>query len=84
MKLPNSVFDTLKWCVLVFIPAATTLYVALGAIWGAPFLYTEEVAKTSAAVCTFLGCLLGISNMAYKKDNDIIVVPKEDEPKTYD
>ena len=77
MKLPNSVFDTLKWCVLVFIPAATTLYVALSAIWGAPFLYAEEVAKTSAAVCAFLGAILGISNLAYKQDHDIIVVEKE-------
>ena len=43
MKLPNSVFDTLKWLVLVFIPALTTLYVSLSAIWQFP--YAEEVAK---------------------------------------
>ena len=53
MKLPNKVFDTLKWCVLVFIPALTTLYVSLSVIWGFP--YASEIAKTSAAVIfTFL------------------------------
>ena len=75
MRLPNSVFDTLKWLVLVFIPALTTLYVSLSAIWQFP--YAEEVAKTSAAVCMFLGAVLGISNIAYHKENDIIVVPKD-------
>lgn len=75
MKLPNKVFDTLKWCVLVFIPAATTLYCSLSLIWGFPF--ADEVAKTSAAVCAFLGAILGISNLVYKEDNEIVVVPKE-------
>ena len=74
MKLPNSVFDWLKWSVLVFIPALTTLYVSLSAIWQFP--YAEEVAKTSAAVCAFLGMLLGISNLSYKQDHEIVVVDK--------
>lgn len=75
MKLPNKVFDTLKWCVLVFIPALTTLYVSLSVIWGFP--YASEIAKTSAAVCAFLGAILGISNLVYKQDHEIVVVEKE-------
>ena len=59
----------------MFIPAATTLYCSLSLIWGFP--YVDEVAKTSAAVCAFLGAILGISNLAYQKENDIVVVPKE-------
>lgn len=77
MKLPNKVFDTLKWCVLVFIPAATSLYVGLSVVWGFP--YSEEVAKTSAYVCAFLGAVLGISNLAYKQDHEIVVVEKDKE-----
>ena len=33
MKLPNKVYDVLKWIVLVCIPAFTTAYVGLAAIW---------------------------------------------------
>ena len=77
MKLPSPVFDVLKWCVLVFIPALTTLYVSLSAIWQFP--YADEVARTSAAVCAFLGCILGISNLAYKQDHEIIVKEKDKE-----
>lgn len=62
----SKTFDILKWCVLVFIPAITTAYVGLSAIWGWP--YATEVAKTSAVVCTLLGTLLGISNLQYKID----------------
>lgn len=60
----NWVFDALKWCVLVLIPALTTAYVGLAGIWGFP--YPDEVAKTSAVVCALLGTLLGISNLQYK------------------
>jgi len=66
MKLPNKVYDVLKWVVCIVIPATTTLYVALAAIWGFP--YADLIAKTSAAVCTFLGAIIGISTAQYNKD----------------
>lgn len=59
----NKIYDILKWCVMILIPAATTAYVGLSAIWGWP--YAEEVAKTSAVICAFLGAILGISNIQY-------------------
>lgn len=66
MKLPNNVYDVLKWCVCILIPACTTAYVGLASIWGFP--YPDEVAKTSAVVCTLLGAILGISTAQYNKD----------------
>lgn len=69
MKLNDKIYDTLKWCVLVFIPAATSLYVGLSMVWGWPL--AEEVAKTSALVCAFLGALLGISNLSYKLGGEV-------------
>lgn len=63
--LKDSVYDTLKWCVMIAIPALTTAYVGLSGVWGWP--YAEEVAKTSAVVCTLLGALLGISTAQYNK-----------------
>jgi hypothetical protein len=66
MKLPDKIYDVLKWIVLICIPALATAYVALSAIWGWP--YADEVAKTATAVCTLLGALLGISTAQYNKD----------------
>ena len=65
MKLSDKVYDVLKWLVMVCIPALTTAYVGLAAIWAWP--YPAEVAKTSAIICTLLGALLGISTAQYNK-----------------
>lgn len=65
MKLSNAWYDRLKWITMVVIPALTTAYVGLSAIWGWPF--ATEIAKTSAVVCTLLGALLGISTAEYRK-----------------
>lgn len=65
MKLPNKVYDVLKWIVIICIPALTVAYCGLAAIWAWP--YADEVAKTSAVVCTLLGALLGISTAEYNK-----------------
>jgi len=66
MKLPNKVYDVLKWVVLVVIPALTTAYVGLSKIWAWP--YATQIAETSAVVCTLLGALLGISTAQYNKE----------------
>ena len=63
--LKDSVYDTLKWVVMIAIPALTTAYVGLSGVWGWP--YATEVAKTSAVLCTLLGALLGISTAEYNK-----------------
>lgn len=65
MKLSNKLYDVLKWVVMIAIPALTTAYVGLSAVWGWP--YATEVAKTSAVICTLLGALLGISTAEYNK-----------------
>lgn len=65
MKLPNKVYDVLKWVVLVCIPALTTAYVGLDALfcWG----YGDVVAKVSAIVCALIGSLVGISTAEYNR-----------------
>ena len=63
--LSNRAYDILKWVVMIALPALTTAYVGLAAIWGFP--YATEVAKTSAVICTLLGALLGISTAQYNK-----------------
>ena len=63
MKLPNKVYDVLKWITLVVIPACATAYVGLAAIWGFP--YADAISKTACVLCTLLGALLGISTAEY-------------------
>ena len=66
MKLPDKIYDILKWISMIVLPALATAYVGLASIWGWPF--ADEVAKTTAVICTLLGALLGISTAQYNKD----------------
>lgn len=68
MKFNNKVYDILKWIALVVLPALATLYGALAPTWGWP--YAEEIVYTITAIDTFLGALLGISNLQYKLNNE--------------
>ena len=65
MILPDRVYDALKWITMILLPALATAYVGLAAIWHSP--YADEVAKTTAVLCTLLGALLGISTAQYNK-----------------
>lgn len=65
MKLPDYIYNLLKWITMIVLPALATAYVGLSAIWGWP--YADEVAKTTAVICTLLGALLGISTAEYNK-----------------
>lgn len=62
----SKVYDVLKWIALVFLPALATLYFAISGIWGLP--YGEQVVGTLTAIDTFLGALIGISNINYNKN----------------
>ena len=66
MKLPDKIYDILKWIALVVLPALATLYGALAPTWGWP--YAEEIVYTITAVDAFRGALLGLSNLQYKVD----------------
>lgn len=61
----NKVYDILKWIAQIVLPALGALYFALAQIWGLP--YGEEIVGTITAIDCFLGAILGISNMQYKK-----------------
>lgn len=76
MKLPDNVYTILKWITMICLPALATAYVGLAAIWGFP--YADEVAKTTAVICTLLGALLGISTATYYKDNSYLDEEGED------
>lgn len=66
--MSNKVYDVLKWIAQILLPALGTLYFALSSIWGLP--YGEEIVGTITAIDAFLGAILGISNLNYKKRFD--------------
>ena len=59
----NKIYDVLKWVCMIGLPAIATLWFTLGKIWGFPYL--AEIEASIIAVDTFLGALLGISNIRY-------------------
>lgn len=63
--MSNKIYDILKFIAQVVLPALGTLYFALSTIWGLPF--GEQVVGTITAIDAFLGALLGITSVNYKK-----------------
>lgn len=75
-----------KWIVMIFLPAFSTLYVTIGALWGLP--YIQQVVGTSSALALFFGTLLGISSKTYNKsdarfDGDMVLETNDDGRKLY-
>lgn len=67
MKLPNKLFDVLKWVAILFLPALAILIRTVFAIWSIP--YGEEISSTIVALQVFLGAILGVSTLNYNKEN---------------
>lgn len=63
--MKNKTYDILKWIAIVFLPALITF---LGIILNSLEVKNAEVILTiMSAFATFLGTILGISNIKYKK-----------------
>lgn len=71
MKIPNKLYDVLKWIAIVVIPAVSTLLSVILSVWHIlPAETISAIATTLAAIETFLGALLGISTYNYNKSDD--------------
>lgn len=64
MKLPNKLYDVLKWVLTLVIPALISLITGLGILY---HFETEIITGTIALIATFVGAVFGISNVNYKK-----------------
>lgn len=71
-KLPDKVYETLKWICLIVIPAINVLWTTLGTTWG--WSYVDPISKTITAVALFLGSIIGVSTINYRSN-----LPDEDE-----
>lgn len=65
--LPDKIYDILKWIVLVFLPALTTLVGVIGSVYG--WANLEAILTIITAVTTFLGAILGVSTAQYNQKN---------------
>ena len=68
MKMNNKVYDILKWVAMLLLPALATLINVVFAIWNIP--YGDQISKTIMALDAFLGAILGISHIQYKKEQN--------------
>lgn len=68
MKLPDKVYDCLKWICLIALPALAVFYFTLSKIWGLPF--GAEIPATINAVAVLIGALIGISQHNISKEGD--------------
>lgn len=59
----DKVYDVFKYIALIFLPALATLWFTVAKIWGLP--YIAEITGTLVAIDTFIGALIGISNIQY-------------------
>ena len=69
MKLKNSVYDKLKWIVMIFLPAVNTLIFTINSLLG---FNSEIVCGIISAVTVFLGALIGVSTYTYNKEKDYL------------
>lgn len=68
MKLPEKLYEVLRWFTWVVLPACATLIAALNAAWGWN-LPIDAILSTFAAVETFIGVVLGIAKYSNDKEN---------------
>lgn len=71
LKLPDKLYDVLKWLTLIVIPAIGTLYLSLSNIWNLQF--GQQISATCQATALFVGIIIGISQVKYngEKKNDV-------------
>lgn len=65
MKIPNRLYDVLKWIALTALDALGWGYKQLATVWGLPF--GPQVLETCAIVSAVLGALIGVSSISYVK-----------------
>lgn len=69
MKLPEKVYEALKWIVCIVIPSVCSFYAFLAAKTGLP--YGSLVAEIGSGVCAMLGAIIGISTAEFRRKNTI-------------
>lgn len=67
MKFSDEVYDKLKWCAMLFLPALAVAVKRVFNIWMLP--YGDQIGETIIAVNVLLSACLGISTIQYHSEN---------------
>lgn len=70
MKIPDKLYDCLKWICLVCIPALNTFLGVLLPQVGVSTDTVTTVITIIAGLGAFIGTLIGVSTVAYKQANE--------------
>lgn len=68
MKIPDKIYDVLKWLLIICVPAFITCFSVIVKTWNIN-IPLDAIVTTISAVATFFGVILGISNVNYNKQN---------------
>lgn len=79
--MTDKVYNILKYCALVAIPAIGTFYTTVAALWGWP--YITETSGTILAVDTLLGAFVGVSSAKYQPETDGVLHVNPNTKETY-
>lgn len=69
MKIPDKIYNVIKWILIIIVPAFITLFSFLAQAWSWN-IPVEAIVGTISAVATFIGVCVGISNHNYYKDSE--------------
>lgn len=79
--MTDKVYNILKYCALIAIPAIGTFYTTIASLWGWP--YITEVSGTILAFDTLLGAFIGISSARYQPETDGVLHVNPNTKETY-
>lgn len=68
MKLPDKVYNILKWVCLLILPALATFVITICEIWSLP--YGPQIGATITAVATLIGAIIGVSQYNINKEKE--------------
>ena len=77
MKIPDKLYDILKWIAVIVIPALVVLIKTVFPVWHIP--YADAISTTVAAVGLFIGAIIGVSTVGYNKQDPDPEEEEEDE-----
>ena len=75
MKLPDNVYQFLKWLGLIALPALATFYGVIGKVWDIP--HTTEIVTTITAIGVLIGTLIGVSQYNINKEKESNEKPED-------
>ena len=79
--MTDKVYNILKYCALIAIPAIGTCYATVATLWGWP--HVTEVSGTILAIDTLLGAFIGISSARYQPETDGVLHVNPNTKETY-